>query len=74
MTESAILIACAAALLAVRFWMIPIINAARDRMVAGDAVAKASFDWWHRASVAVNLVEMIGLACAIYLLLRRAGT
>ena len=70
--ESVILLVCCAAMLGVTFWMIPIINTARDRMIAGAAGAKAEFDWWHRASVVVNLVEMIGLVGAILLLLRVA--
>ena len=67
---SVILLACFAAMIGVAVWMIPIINAARDGMTAGHPAAKAKFARWHRASVVVNLIEMIGLACAIFLLLR----
>ena len=69
-TESMLLLGCCAAMLAVTVWMIPIINAARDRMLAGTAGAKAEFASWHRASVVVNLLEMIGLGAAIVLLMR----
>ncbi|HLG83200.1 MAG TPA: DUF4149 domain-containing protein [Bradyrhizobium sp.] len=69
---SLILIACAAAMLGVAVWMIPIINAARDRMISGRAGAKTEFDKWHRASVLINMLEMVGLACAIVQLLRGA--
>lgn len=68
--ESLILLACAVAMVGVAVWMIPIINASRDHMIAGVAGAKADFDRWHRASVVVNMIEMAGLACAIALLLR----
>ena len=69
-TESMLLLGCCAAMLAVTVWMIPIINAARDRMLAGTAGAKAEFDWWHRASIIINLIEMIGLGAAIVFLMR----
>ena len=69
-TESVILLGCFATMLGVTFWMIPIINAARDRMLAGAAGAKAAFDWWHRTAIVVNLIEMIGLGAAIVFLMR----
>lgn len=64
----ALLVACGLALLLTRVIMVPIINAARDRVAGGDATAKATFDRWHRASVLVNLVEMAGLIAAIGML------
>lgn len=70
--ESAILVLCAALMLGVQRFIIPVINNARDAMAAGDAAAKARFDAWHRVSVVVNLAEMALLAAVMYLLLFKA--
>lgn len=67
--ESALLALCAALMIGVRQFVIPIINHARDAMLTGDIAAKTRFDGWHRVSVVVNLIEMILLAVAIYLLI-----
>ncbi|MEO1420260.1 MAG: DUF4149 domain-containing protein [Pseudomonadota bacterium] len=56
----------AALLLASRFIAVPIINAARDKMLAGDAAAKSRFDLWHRGTVVANLFEIIILAVIMY--------
>jgi hypothetical protein len=65
-----LLLLAAAAMLAVRFGAIPVINAARDAMVAGDQVAKRKFDAWHRGTVVVNLVEMSVLVTCIFVMQR----
>ncbi|MBC8050373.1 MAG: DUF4149 domain-containing protein [Chitinophagales bacterium] len=70
--ESALLVLCAALMIGVRQFVIPIINDARDAMVTGDAAAKARFDGWHRVSVVVNLAEMVLLVIIIYLLIFEA--
>jgi hypothetical protein len=49
--------------------LMPRINALRDRMVAGDAAAGPGFDRLHRASVGINLVQMVVAAGALYALL-----
>lgn len=49
--------------------LMPRINALRDRMVAGDATAGPGFDRLHRASVGINLVQMVVAAGALYALL-----
>ncbi|MEL7048627.1 MAG: hypothetical protein AAFO75_06635, partial [Pseudomonadota bacterium] len=56
----------AALLLASRFVAVPIINKARDQMLAGDAAAKSRFDLWHRGTVVANLFEIIILAVIMY--------
>ncbi|MEO1793339.1 MAG: DUF4149 domain-containing protein [Pseudomonadota bacterium] len=61
--------ASAALMIAVRFYAIPIINDARDRATAGDEAAKRKFDAWHRGTVIINVIAMIVLAVAIYMLL-----
>lgn len=68
-TESAILAACGASLLIVRYYAIPRINLARDAMVAGDAQAADRFARWHRGAVVVNSLEMLALLGVIFLLL-----
>ncbi|MEM9357292.1 MAG: DUF4149 domain-containing protein [Pseudomonadota bacterium] len=67
--ESTIFALCGAAMLAIRFFAIPTINAARDAMVAGDIQAAERFASWHRGAVIVNSVEMLALTGAISLLL-----
>ncbi|MEM7776339.1 MAG: DUF4149 domain-containing protein [Pseudomonadota bacterium] len=67
--ESTIFALCGAAMLAIRFFAIPTINAARDAMVAGDAQAAERFARWHRGTVVVNVIEMLALTVAISLLL-----
>lgn len=66
---SSILIVSGLVMLSIRYVAIPIINEARDQMLAGVETAKARFDTWHRATVILNLIEMLCLAVAAYLLL-----
>jgi lipoprotein signal peptidase len=68
--ESALLLAAAAAMVGVTYFLIPQINAARDRVTAGDASAKPRFDALHRLSVIINVAEMAVLVGVITLLLR----
>ncbi|MEO1205870.1 MAG: DUF4149 domain-containing protein [Pseudomonadota bacterium] len=56
-----------ALLLASRFIAVPIINAARDKMLTGDKAAKTTFDLWHRGTVVANLFEIIILGVVMYL-------
>jgi hypothetical protein len=49
--------------------LMPRINGLRDRLVAGDPTAKAGFDRLHRASVGINLVQIVVAAAALYALL-----
>lgn len=49
--------------------LMPRINTLRDRMIAGDASAGPGFDRLHRASVGINLVQMVVAAGALYALL-----
>lgn len=44
-----------------RFVLLPAINRNRDAGQAGDVTAKKSFDALHRASVIVNLVQMLAV-------------
>lgn len=66
---SPVLVTAGIVMLAIRYVVIPIINTARDQMVAGVAGADKKFAIWHRVSVIVNVVEMLCLALAIYSLL-----
>jgi len=68
---SVLLISSGLVMLAVRYAAIPIINEARDQMLTGFATAKARFDTWHRATVILNMLEMLCLAVAAYMLLYR---
>lgn len=64
-----VLVIAAAAMFAVRYLAIPRINAARDASLAGDSGAKTRFDQLHRATVLINLGEMLALAVVLFLLL-----
>jgi len=68
--ESILLVICGIAMIGVTWGLIPVINDARDRMMAGDVAAKARFASTHRMSVVINLLEMIVLAVVIAMLLR----
>lgn len=57
------------AMIAVRIYLIPMINDARDAMTGGNKNAKSRFDRLHRVSVIVNVLEMVVLVAAIYFLL-----
>ncbi len=59
----------AALMIAVRYYAIPLINDARDRSMAGDEAAKKTFDAWHRGTVIINVIAMVVLLAAIYVLL-----
>jgi hypothetical protein len=49
--------------------LMPRINRLRDRMIAGDTAAGPGFDRLHRASVGINLVQIVVAAGALYALL-----
>jgi hypothetical protein len=52
-------------------WLMPAINRNRDKGMAGDEAALAAFDGLHRASVALNLAQLAGVALAfVWLALR----
>ncbi len=67
--EGGILVGCGIVMLAVRYFAIPIINDARDAMLAGDEAGAHRFALWHRGTVLLNVGQMFGLAVAIFLLL-----
>ena len=69
----ALLLIGGAALIALRFAVVPAINKARDAMLAGDASARPVFARWHRLSVVVNVAAMALFAVAAWLLLARAA-
>jgi hypothetical protein len=50
-----------------RQWLMPRINALRDRQLAGDAVAATWFNRAHGTSVALNFVQMVAAALAVAL-------
>ncbi|MEM7409642.1 MAG: DUF4149 domain-containing protein [Myxococcota bacterium] len=53
--------AIAAGFVLARQWLMPRINALRDRELAGDAAAAQPFQAAHRASVVLNFVQLVGL-------------
>jgi len=63
--EGVILAAVAALFVVSRFWLMPRINAARD---AG-AAAVQRFELLHRASVIINLAQMVALIVVMVLAL-----
>ena len=67
---SLLLAASLGAMIAIRFTAIPVINRARDAMLAGDLAAKRTFDTWHRGTVVINLIEMIVMVVALKMLWR----
>ena len=66
--ESGLLALCGMAMVGVWAFAIPVINAARDQMLAGDEAASIRFARWHGGTVGLNVLEMIGLTAAIFLL------
>ncbi len=69
--EGVILAICGLTMLAVRYFAIPVINDARDAMLAGDESAGRKFAYWHRVTVLLNLGQILALVTAIALLLGR---
>lgn len=60
-----VLIAMAALGVANREVLMPRINSLRDRQLAGDQAAGRSFDRLHKASVIINLIQMIAAGAAL---------
>ncbi|MEO1724759.1 MAG: hypothetical protein AAFR84_20475, partial [Pseudomonadota bacterium] len=60
-----VLIAMAALGVANREVLMPRINSLRDRQLAGDQAAGRSFDRLHKASVVINLIQMIAAGAAL---------
>ena len=69
--ESSVLVICGLTMLAVNYFAIPKINSLRDAVLAGDKTAAKQFNNWHGGAVALNLLEMLGLAAVAFLLLSR---
>lgn len=51
----------------VRQSLVPRINDARDAQLAGDAAAGTQFDRGHKLSVAINMLQMIGLVAILFI-------
>lgn len=66
--ESALMAAMAASTLALRQVLMPRLNAWRDAELAGDAAAGKKFSQGHKASVAINLAQMLVAAQVLFLL------
>ena len=60
-TSLLLCIVVAALFIYVRQSLMPKINQARDASLAGDAAAKGRFERLHRASVAINLAQLVVL-------------
>jgi antibiotic biosynthesis monooxygenase (ABM) superfamily enzyme len=67
--ESVLVVASGVLLLVLRYVAVPIINAARDAMLAGQSEAASRFARWHRGSVILNVGELLVLSVAVWLLL-----
>lgn len=48
-----------------RQWLMPRINRLSDRAQSGDPGAERGFDLAHSASVMINLLQLVGLACLL---------
>lgn len=68
-TIGPILAVAGAIMLAVRFFMIPLINDARDAMLDGNEEGARTFAFWHRSAVIANVINMLLLLAAVYLLI-----
>jgi hypothetical protein len=66
--ESALMAAMAASTLALRQVLMPRLNAWRDAELKGDAAAGRKFSQGHKASVAINLAQMVVAALVLFLL------
>jgi uncharacterized membrane protein YhaH (DUF805 family) len=60
--SAAIMAAVAVVAVYARQGLMPMINAARDRQLGGDASAKAAFGRLHGASVLINFAQLGGVA------------
>ena len=67
-TPAALLLVGGVALIALRLFVVPAINAARDAVLAGEEGAKPSFARLHRLSVIVNLAAVVLYGASIWLL------
>lgn len=50
----------------VRQSLVPRINDARDAQLAGDSEAAARFDRGHKVSVAINMLQLVGLVAILF--------
>ncbi len=69
--DAAIMALVALGAIVSRQGLMPRINAARDRMLAGDEISGRRFKQLHRASVAINLLQLVA---ALVVLVRLAGS
>lgn len=60
-SSALVLTGCALIFLFGRFVAVPVINAHRDKMLAGDEASGIKFEAWHRGTVAANFAQMAGL-------------
>ena len=51
----------------VRQSLVPRINDARDAQLAGDTDAAAKFDRGHKLSVAINMLQLVGLIAILFM-------
>ena len=58
---SGVCLLIAASTLWIRHWLVPRINAFRDRELSGDASAGEDFARLHRLSVAINMLQLLAL-------------
>ena len=64
--SGALALAIAAGALYARQVLMPRINAARDKQIQGDSVAKRRFGLLHGLSVALNFVQMVAAGYVLY--------
>ena len=63
---AAVCLSVALSTLWVRQSLVPRINDARDAQLAGDVDAAAKFDRGHRLSVAINMLQLVGLIAILF--------
>ncbi len=68
--EAGVMLAIASLALVSRQVLMPAINGYRDRANQGDTVAESRFNQLHRASVIINMVQLVGVTLVVILLAR----
>lgn len=66
-TAAVVCLLVAVSTLWVRQSLVPRINDARDAQLAGDADAAAKFDRGHKLSVAINILQLVGLIAILFI-------
>ncbi len=68
--EAGVMFAIASLAVFSRQVLMPRINATKDLAKTGDLAAEQRFDYLHRASVVINIVQLVGVTSVLILLAR----